>query len=258
MADDFFEAPPPVLEGLRGLGRRVPIMLHGLGLGIASVEPPEEWRLQALARLVRELEPENWSEHLAFVRAGGIELHHLAVPPRRRETIDATVRNLRRAREVVGSPPLMENVATIVEPPGSELDEADWLCAILTEADVLLLLDLQNVHANALNFGFDAHAFLRRLPLDRVGAIHLAGGVLIDEPGGHGPQRLLDDHLHPVSDEVFALLEWVAAHTPQPLTAILERDGAYPPMKDMLAELDRARACMQAGRVALAASQATP
>jgi uncharacterized protein len=85
-----------------------------------------------------------------------------------------------------------------------------------------------------VNFGFDAHAALGRLPLARVAVVHLAGGRWIG--------RLLDDHRHDVPDAVFALLSDLAAATPRPLTVIIERDGNFPPMNRLLAELDRARA----------------
>jgi hypothetical protein len=107
--------------------------------------------------------------------------------------------------------------------------------------EALLLLDLHNVHTNAFNFGFDPAGFLNALPLDRVSAIHIAGG----RPQG---ERILDDHLHDVPDHVYELLEHVAARTPEPLTVILERDGSYPAMGDLLAQLDAARAALARGR----------
>ena len=63
-----------------------------------------------------------------------------------------------------------------------------------------------------------------------------------------GERRLLDDHLHDVPTPVYDLLTAVGAHAPQPLTVILERDGEYPPMESLLAQLDQARAALAAGR----------
>ena len=65
--------------------------------------------------------------------------------------------------------------------------------------------------------------------------VHLAGGR-------RWRGRVLDDHLHPVPDAVFALLEELAARAPGPLDVIIERDGSFPPFAELLAELDRARA----------------
>ena len=54
-------------------------------------------------------------------------------------------------------------------------------------------------------------------------------------------------------EPVWALLADVAARVSQPLTVILERDGAYPPLSSLLAELDRALAALARGRATLAA-----
>jgi uncharacterized protein (UPF0276 family) len=134
-----------------------------------------------------------------------------------------------------------ENVATLVRPPGSDLDEGAWLAAVLDATGAALLLDLHNLHANAVNGGFRPEAVLDRLPIDRVRAIHLAGGRPIQG-------RVLDDHLHDVPPVVFDLLAEVGARGPGPLTVVLERDGRYPPTDRLLADLDRARAALARGR----------
>jgi hypothetical protein len=246
IADDYFDAGDRAVRSLRTLGRHLPLSLHGIQLGMASTVPVETRRLEKMARLVDRVQPESWSEHLAFVRGGGIEIGHLAAPPRNPVTVEATLLNLDRARRAVGCAPVVENVATLIDPPGSPLSEAEWLARLLAASDCELLLDLHNVYTNALNFGWDAAAFLRALPLARVGAIHLAGGKWIAGPGG--ARRYLDDHLHAVPDPVYSLLELVAARTDRPLTVILERDGHFPPMSVLLEELDRARQAVAAGR----------
>jgi uncharacterized protein len=249
IADDLFDAPPPPVRALSALSAQRPLVLHGVSLGLASTEAVDRRRLDLLARLVDRLQPEFWSEHLAFVRAGGVEIGHLAAPPRTQATIEGTAANVERACNVVGTAPLLENVATLLEPPGSQMDEAEWTGAALQAADAHLLLDLHNLHANAFNFGFDAMRFLDRMPLHHVRAVHLAGGRLIAGPAAGEPsRRLLDDHRHDVPDPVYALLEELAARCPQPLTVVLERDGAFPPMQQLLDQIARARAALRRGR----------
>jgi len=251
IADDWFDAGRRDLRALRTLAAQIPIMVHGVSLGLASAAPVAAWRLERMARVVGAVEPEAWSEHLAFVRGGGREIGHLAAPPRAAVTLEGLAANVARARAVVGSAPALENVATLVEPPGSDRDEPAWLTEASAVTGGHLLLDLHNLHANALNFGFDAEAALDRLPLARVGLVHLAGGRWIDAPSGG--RRLLDDHLHDVPDPVFDLLAALAARAPRPLTVVLERDGDYPAIARLLAELDRARAALARGRAEVAA-----
>jgi hypothetical protein len=49
---------------------------------------------------------------------------------------------------------------------------------------------------------------------------------------------------------VYELLAELAAQCPNRLTVILERDGDYPSMEHLLAQLDRARSALRRGRAA--------
>ena len=249
IADDHFHASKRELRALRTLAGQVPMTLHGVTAGLASISPPDERRLVRMARLADAVQPESWSEHLSFVRAGGIEIGHLAAPPRTQAGIEAAARNIRRAGMIVGAAPAMENVATLIEPPASTLDEPNWIAGILDGCDAPLLLDLHNLYANAVNFGADPAAMLLRLPLDRVTTVHLSGGHWIAAPGS-SERRLLDDHVHDVPGAVFALLTLLATHAPKPLDVILERDGNFPAFPHLLAQLDSARAALAEGRAA--------
>jgi uncharacterized protein (UPF0276 family) len=254
IADDLFGAPRRELRAMRTLAEQVPLTLHGVGLGLASSAPVDGRRLDRMARVVDAIRPRSWSEHLAFVRAGGVEIGHLAAPPRNEATVQGAARNLERASAMVGSAPLVENVATLIDPPGSDRDEATWVAEVLDASGVDLLLDLHNLHANATNFRFDPLRFLERLPAERIAALHLAGGRWVAGPGGE--PRLLDDHLHDVPDPVYALLREVGRRAPRPLTVVLERDGAYPSMGELLGQLERARAALAEGRAARTGSSA--
>jgi uncharacterized protein (UPF0276 family) len=259
IADDYFEAPAAELRGLRALSQEVPVLLHGVGLGLATASRVEGSRLDQMARVCGEVRPEAWSEHIAFVRAGGMEIGHLAAPPRCPATIDGLLRNLDRARAAVGSDPAIENIATLIEPPGSVLTEPEFLSEIAGASRSPLLLDLHNLLANALNFGSDPRVMLGAIPLENVRFVHIAGGVLIPlrrNEGSESPQRLLDDHLHDVPDGVYSLLEELARRTPQALTVILERDGDFPDFSSLLDQLARARAAVARGRSASAGEAA--
>ena len=245
IADDYFKASPRDRRSLRTLAAQTSVVLHGVSLGMASSVPVERKRLEQMARLCEEVQPDFWSEHLAFVRGGGIEIGHLTAPPRTASTIEGAAANLYRAHQVVGATPLVENIATLINPPGSDHDEFSWIASILAMSDSKLLLDLHNLHANATNFGYDPFRFIAALPPERIAAVHLAGGKWVS---ALGEKRLLDDHLHDVPAPVYELLAAVGAHAPQPLTVILERDGEYPPMESLLAQLDQARAALAAGR----------
>jgi uncharacterized protein (UPF0276 family) len=249
MLEDFIDASPAQLGGVRLLRSTTPVMVHGVSLGLASVGPVASRRLDRVARVVDAIAPESWSEHLAFVRAGDIEIGHLAATPRTHATIEGTARNVDRASAVLGARPLLENIATLVDPPGSDLDEAAWVRETLFAADADLLLDLHNLHANATNFDFDPITFLDQIPMDRVRQIHIAGGRWVTHTvDGLAERRLLDDHLHDVPDPVYRLLVEVAARASNQLTVILERDGRFPMTSVLLRQLDQARDALREGR----------
>lgn len=246
IAEDWLHAPRAEQRALRSLAAERPVILHGVALGLASSLPAEGRRLDRMARLVNLVRPLAWSEHLAFVRAGGVEMGHLAAPPRTWATIDGAVANLRRAAAVVGSLPALENIATLIDPPASSMGEGEWTCAIVRASHSPMLLDLHNLYANALNFDVDPLGLLCAMPLEKVAMVHLSGGRWL-YPRDAGP-RLLDDHLHDVPDPVFGLLEALAAKAPQPLTVIIERDGDYPEFAVIVRQLERAREALAAGR----------
>jgi len=256
--DDYFNASSRQLRSLRSLGKEVPVIGHGVALGLASVSRVATSRVERLAKVIHAIEPQVWSEHLAFVRSGGYEIGHLAAPPRNSNTVEGAVANLEIVRGIVGTLPALENIATLIDPPDSALPEPAWVSGIVATAGAGLLLDLHNLYANAVNFGHDPFEYLHAFALHRVQVVHISGGewIRLDSPE-HGvcSRRLLDDHVHDVPDIVFAMLAVLGERCPQPLTVILERDGRYPEFKVLLQQLQRAREALESGRLRAQRSQ---
>jgi uncharacterized protein len=219
--------------------RGVTIVPHGVSLSLGSVEPPDPSRLDALARLAERCAAPLVTEHLAFVRGGGIETGHLLPLPRTQEALALVVANTRIAKAALPVPLALENIATLFDWPGAEIDEAAFLTEVLQQADVLLLLDLENVYANARNLGGDPHAFLDRLPLHRVAYVHVAGGIECDG-------LYHDTHAHPVPAGVLDLIEDLYGRVSVP-GVMLERDDRFPSDADLNAELDAIAAAMARG-----------
>ncbi len=247
LAEEWLDAPKSTQRAVAMLGAQVPVFLHATSLGMASVTPVDERILSRVARFVDVVRPVAWSEHLAFTRASGVEIGHLAAPPRTPATVEGTVRNLRRARSVVGALPLVENIAALLDAPCSTMDEAAWVSAILAASQAPLLFDLHNLHTNAINCGSNLASLLNEAHDLNIGMVHVAGGRLLDVDGR---TRILDDHLHPVPPPVYELLSELAARSRGPLTVLIERDGAFPPMSELLAEIDAVRAALVRGRTA--------
>jgi len=254
IAEDWMHASRREAGALAALAASCPLILHGVALGLASCEAVDRRRLERLARLLDRVRPQAWSEHLAFVRAGGVEIGHLAAPPRTPATIEGARANIALACRVVGSTPCLENIATLIDPPASTLGEGEWTRALLEAAGVPMLLDLHNLYANALNFGVAPEALLAQMPLERVSLVHLSGGRWIG--ASDGTRRLLDDHLHDVPRALYRLLEALAFAAPQPLTVVIERDGNYPAFDVLRAQMQLARDALARGRAARNARKA--
>ncbi|XVQ13661.1 DUF692 domain-containing protein [Spirillospora sp. CA-255316] len=220
--------PPPELVALRERGAAV--VPHGVKLSLGGAEPVDAGRVAHLAACAEALSAPLVSEHVAFVRAGGIEAGHLLPVPRTRAALDVLTANIRRTQAELPVPLAVEPIATLFDWPGAEYEEGDFLTELLERTGALLLLDIANVYANARNRGEDPLALLDRLPLERVAYCHIAGG---SQEGG----RYHDTHAAPVPAEVLDLVrELCARHRPPGL--LLERDGRYPPAAELCAELD--------------------
>jgi uncharacterized protein (UPF0276 family) len=219
--------PAPLVE-LRERG--VAVVPHGTRLSLGGAEPVDQTRVAHLAQCARLFEAPLVSEHIAFVRAGGLEAGHLLPPPRTREAVAALARNVHTLQSQLDVPVALEPIAALFDWPDDELTEADFVTEILDRTGALLLLDIANVYANARNRGTDPVALLDRLPLERVAYVHVAGG---SEHDG----LYHDTHTDPVPVAVLDLVaELCSRHRPAAL--LLERDGHYPPAGALRAELE--------------------
>jgi uncharacterized protein (UPF0276 family) len=212
---------------------------HGIGLSLGGADAIDPRRVDALGNLAQRVQAPLVSEHIAFVRGGGVETGHLLPLPRTREMLEVLIENIRAAEADLPVPLALENVATLFEWPDNELSEAAFLSEMLERTEALLLLDVENVYANARNHGGDPIALLEQLPLDRIAYVHVAGGVETDGV-------FHDTHAHAISDGVFELLEELCVRAAIP-GAMLERDDRFPNDADLNRELDAIAAAMRQG-----------
>lgn len=219
--------PDPMLAGLAAA--RVPVIPHGVALSLGGAEPVQAARIRRLAACAEALGSPLVSEHIAFVRAGGIEAGHLLPVPRTREALDALVHNITRTSAQLPVPLAVENIASFVEWPESDLSESEFLTELVERTDVLLVLDVANVYANARNRGLDPQRELARLPIERVAYSHVAGGR-------QGDDFYHDTHTDRTPPQVLDLVTALRERVDTPF--MLERDGRYPPAAELFDELD--------------------
>jgi uncharacterized protein (UPF0276 family) len=141
---------------------------------------------------------------------------------------------VRTVQDFLGRRILLENVSSYVTFRDSQLTEWQFLGEIATRADCLILLDVNNIYVSAVNHEFDPLEYLNAIPPERVQQIHLAGHE------SHG-DYLVDTHDHPVPDPVWQLYA-AAVRRFGAVSTMIERDDHIPPLEELCAELDAARA----------------
>lgn len=218
------------------MAERWPVALHGVSLNIGGSDPLDRDYLRALRGLVRHVRPRIVSDHLCWTRHGGVQFHDLLPLPQNDDTVLHVAARVRQVQDALGVPLVLENVSSYLRFAGDTLDEAQFLSAVVAESGCVLLLDVNNVFVNAHNHGFDAVAFLDRLPRHAIRQIHLAGHA----PDARGSGLLIDTHDAPVPAGVWRLYE-EAVRRFGAVPAMIERDDHIPPLDALLAELETAR-----------------
>ncbi|WP_205669221.1 DUF692 domain-containing protein [Amycolatopsis suaedae] len=225
---------PDSLTRLRERG--TPVLPHAVSLSLGGADPLDTARVEHLAAVAAALDAPLVSDHVCFVRAGGLDSGHLMPLPRTRAALDVLVDNVTLAQSMLDQPLALENIAALLEWPGAELDEARFLAELTDRTGCLLIVDVANLYANARNLGTDPERFLDELPLERVAYVHVGGGV--EEDGVYH-----DTHAHPVPPAVLELLRELRSRT-EPPGVLLERDDHYPTDTELAAELAAIRAAV--------------
>jgi uncharacterized protein (UPF0276 family) len=222
------------LHHLDSIRRDYPVVMHGVSLSIGSTDPLDLEHLRALKHLAQRIEPGWISDHLCWTGVDGRNLHDLLPLPYTEAALQHLVPRIAQAQDVLGRRLVLENVSSYVGFAADEMGEAEFIAELLKRSDCQLLLDVNNVYVSSVNHGFDARAFIDRMPAERVVQIHLAGH---SDMGGH----LVDTHDAPVCEAVWALYRYTTQRLGA-VPAMIERDDHIPALGELLAELDQARA----------------
>ncbi len=223
--------PRRVLEAVRS---HYPVVLHGVSLSIGSADPLDDDYLGRVRALIDWIEPAWVSDHLCWTKVDGVNLHDLLPLPFTEETLRHVVERVRRVQDYLGRQILLENVSSYFEFAQSTIAEGEFLAAVAQEADAGILLDVNNLYVNASNHGFDPVQYLVALPRQRVQQIHLAGYA---DRGTF----LHDTHDHPVWPAVWELYR-IAIKRFGLVSTLIEWDAALPPLSEVMAEAEKARA----------------
>lgn len=232
----FLELAPENWIGVGGRLRRqlawyterFPLVCHGLSLSIGAPEPLDSSYLKRLRSFLDEHEVRCFSEHLSYCSEHG-HLYDLMPLPFLPETVAWVADRIAQVQDALGRQIAVENISYYA-PVATEMSELEFINEVCTRADCLLLLDVNNVHVNSVNHGYDPDDFLAGLPHDRVAYLHVAGHH------HEADDLIVDTHGAPVADPVWGLLRHAYGILGAAPT-VLERDFNFPPVPDLLAEV---------------------
>lgn len=221
------------LAALEAARREHPIALHGVSLSLGGADELNASFVKQIGELAHRIEPAWVSDHLCWGTFQGRYAHDLLPLPYTEEALAHVVSRVQAVQDALGRQILVENVSSYVQFAESALTEWDFLAELARRADCGILLDVNNIYVSARNHGFDARAFLRGIPAERIGYLHLAGHQ------DHG-SYLLDTHDAPVPDPVWSLYEEAIRRFGETST-LIEWDANIPELPRLLEEAERSR-----------------
>lgn len=112
------------------------------------------------------------------------------------------------------------------------MTEWDFVKNVVRESGAWLLLDINNIYVNSVNFGFDPVDYLKAMPLDRLAYVHVAGHRRVRK------NFILDTHGADVIAPVWKILDQLASLKPDIPGIMIERDANIPPLENLLEEVN--------------------
>lgn len=231
-SENFFGDGGQPHHFLSRLREHYPLSLHGVGLGLGSVDPLPVAHLRKLQRVIDRYEPFVVSDHVCWNAVDGRHLNDLLPLPYTEEALTHFCRRVAQVQEVLGRQILVENVSSYLQFAHSTIPEWEFVSAVAARTGCGLLLDVNNIYVNAVNHDFDANAYIDAVPVAAVQEIHLAG---FDDSG----PCLIDTHGTPVSEAVWALYGRAVARMGSTPT-LIEWDTDIPALQILLEHARRA------------------
>ncbi|MCF6767813.1 DUF692 domain-containing protein [Thiotrichales bacterium 19S11-10] len=208
-----------------------PIACHGLSLSIGGPSPIDRSFVNQLKSFFSQHNIAIYSEHLSYCSDYKGQLYDLMPMPFTEEAVHYVAKRIIQVQDILERQIALENISYYAAFKG-DLTEAEFIQAILTESNCLLLLDVNNVYVNSINHRYNPYQFLDQMLKAKIAYLHIAGHWQKSE------DLLIDTHGDVVVEPVWHLLDYVY-QTHGIIPTLLERDNDVPPLKDLLKETER-------------------
>ncbi len=209
---------------------RYDFVTHGLSLSIGGPTPLDLEFVHDIKKFMQQHNMLKYTEHLTYCSDQG-HLYDLMPIPFTSEAVHYVADRIKQVQDILGQRIAMEN-ASYYAAPGKEMEEIDFLKAVLEEADCELLLDVNNIYVNSVNHGYDPITFLQSLPKQRITYCHIAGHY------NEAKDLIIDTHGADVIDPVWTILD-KAYEMFGVFPTLLERDFNIPKIPTLMKEVDQ-------------------
>lgn len=240
LAPDFIEVAPENWIGIGGYWKKMfnraiekyPLFTHGLSLSIGSPDDLDFDFLRQVKQFLKETNARLYSEHLSFAKCDNAHLYDLLPIPFTEDAVRHVSDRIKTVQEVLERKIAIE-IVSYYTPVASEMEEIEFINAVLDEADCDLLLDVNNIYVNGFNHHYDPKEFILNLPKERVSYIHMAGHEQVSD------DLIIDTHGQPIIDPVYDLFAFTMKWLKRDVPVLLERDFNIPELTQLQTELNQ-------------------
>ena len=237
LADNHLAEGGLVYAQLDAITELYPVTLHCVGMSLASTSPLDKSYCQKIKVLAERVDAAWVSEHLCFTSANGIHSHDLLPIPYNQESLSHCANRILQIQDFLGERLLIENVSNYMTFKQSDRSEIDFIVELAEKSDCWLLVDVNNIYVNHINHGLNAQEYIKRLPLERIKEIHLAGYQQQEN-------YLLDAHNNPVSEPVWDLYQQLLQRKAD-IPTLIEWDNDIPSLEVLINEAHKAEKIRQ-------------
>lgn len=247
-AENYFNTGGANHALLRRIRELFSISVHGTGLGLGNECGIDEEHLKHFHRVIRQYQPALVSEHLCFTQAfvKGKKVHAGDLLPvvRNEETLNVFIRNIEKVQECIGQKILVENICHYYESPQHDMEETEFLNELCKRSGCGLLVDLNNVYVNGINFSAEgglifAKKWLSKINSSYIGEYHVAGSSEFKVN-----EFVIDDHGKEVNEDVWELLRYSSEDLVLAPT-LVEWDTQLPSWQAFSNQVHKARRVLQ-------------
>lgn len=235
-SENFFGGGAP-LDTLLKARASYPVSLHGVGMGLGSIDPLDLDHLVSLRKLCDRVQPAAVSEHLCWNATGGAVVNDLLPFPYTEAALRHVALRVEQVQETLGRRLLLENLSNYLAFARSEMSEGEFMAELSRRTGCAILFDVNNLYVNERNLGVNAKEYIAALPGEAVLEYHLAGHDMMDG-------ILLDTHSTRVCAEVWDLYEYALQHI-GPRPTLIEWDNDIPELSVLLGEAKKARSYLE-------------